>query len=359
MPYLALGSLAVGAYGASQAGGAPPSIPKYGFKRAVFMPKIMQYLQMGGDLSHLTARKIPKGRKRRGGNVATGFTDWVGNNYGMAGIGWGGDSKTGQYRKGWWLREDDGELTRVKRSDTIKAGKNKRLLISGDRAAAAFQAVEEENQLKQIAQREKNFNLLFGPDGPSYLKERVTDVPARQREAMGPAVTNLARAALGGAAGAGTLTTDAVMHNVAAPLAFQTEQYFQGLEDRAHAQQLGLSGIAGFGPEFAGNANLYNSPQSLEQLQQLGLASYGASMPAHMANAQGQYQADQQQLGMISGLAGGLGQMYGMNKMFGGGGFNQAATKGTSLASGGVYNWLNPMAGYRAGMGNPMTGWGI
>ncbi len=328
MPYLALGSLAVGAYGASQAGGAPPSIPKYGFKRAVFMPKIMQYLQMGGDLSHLMARKIPVAGYNKRGRSNLSKLGQFGAATSPTGAMFGrGENKTGQYRKGWWLREDDGELTRVKRTDTIKAGKNKRLLVTGDRAAAAFQAVEEENQLKQIAQREKNFNLLFGPDGPSYLKERVTDVPARQREAMGPAVTNLARAALGGAAGAGTITTDAVMHNVAAPLAFQTEQYFQGLEDRAHAQQLGLSGIAGFGPEFAGNANLYNSPQTLEQLQQLGLASYGASMPAHMANAQGQYQADQQQLGMISGLAGGLGQMYGMNKMFGAGGFNKAATQ--------------------------------
>lgn len=302
MPYvsgaLALGGAAAGYLG-SQGG---PSVKSRGLKQSVFHPQLIAFLQAGGDLSSLQVGKVLKGKSPGSKSSKTGKALFGPVTGGL----FDSDKKTGQYRRG--LYTSDG--TRVKKADTIKVG-NKRYLVGGDIARKAFEGQFDIAQKKQIEQTEKNFDLLFGKDGPQFLKDKITNRPDQLREAYGPAVSRGLQRALGGAAPGGTLTTDALLQRVSAPLAFQAESMFQQAEDVRNAQQLGLSGVPGFGQGFSADPNNFNTPQSREYLQGLGMNVFAGQQQASLANAGFANQRQGFQSGLLASGGAGLGNIFG------------------------------------------------
>jgi len=289
---------AAGAYFNSQ-GGA--SVKSRNFRQTAFQPLLLAFLQAGGDLGALTARKVA--RKGGGGGGGKGIGDFtINNGYGLS----GGGGKTGQYKPGWYL--EDG--TRVKKTDTVKFG-GQRVLISGDMAQKAFKDQFDIAQKQQVEQTQKNFDLIFGKDGPQFLKDKISNRPQQVRDAFGPAVSNGIREAIGGAAPAGTLTTDALLQRVGAGPAMQAESYFQQVEDAANAQQLGLSGVPGFGQGFSADPNNFLSPQGREYLQGLGLNSFQGQQGASLANAGFSNQRQGFQSGLFAGAGGSLAGLFG------------------------------------------------
>lgn len=273
----AIAAVAASAGGALAASNSAPSgfkLPKYGPYEAAFTPQILAFLQAGGDLGSIMASK-QKGKK------------------------------------GLYL--SDG--TKVNKADTIRFGGN-RVAVTGDATRGLYEKQFELAQQKQIDQTQKNFNLLFGEGGPPVLKDLIQNRPQQIREALGPSAGRLLRDALGGAAPRGTLTTDAVLQRASAPTAFAFEQYVQQAQDVANAQQLGLSGVPGFGGGFSADPQNFLSPQSIPTLQNLSLAAYGQGVfnPA-LASQQSRMQAQGFKAGLYGGLGGGVSQgLFGLSE---------------------------------------------
>ena len=305
MPYIQ-GGLALGGAAASYFNSQGGSKAKTrSFQQSVFQPQLIAFLQAGGDLKDLIASKVPKGRKpgSKGASSAYGIAGKaVADSFGVGQR----DKKTGRYKRGLYL--SDG--TRVRKADTIKFGGN-RIAIHTDRARDLFKKQFDIAQKQQIDQTQKNFDLLFGKDGPQFLRDKITNRPEQLREAYGPAVTRGLQRALGGAAPAGTLTTDALLQRVSAPLAFQAESMFQQAEDVRNAQQLGLSGVPGFGQGFSADPNNFNAPQGREYLQGLGLNVFAGNQGANLANAQFSNQRQGFQSGLLASGGAGLGSIFG------------------------------------------------
>lgn len=288
MAYLTAAGIAGGAGLAGALANAPsaPNLPSRGPRAAVFQPLLLAFLQAGGDLGALKVTR--KGRK---GN------------------------KRGPYIG------PDGQP--IRKADTVKLG-GERFLISGAGRDVINQQLQRAQE-EQVQQTQANFDLLFGENGPQFLKDRISNRPQQIRDAFGPAVSKGIREAIGGAAPAGTLTTDAILQRVSAPVAFQAETLFQQAEDARNAQELGLSGVPGYGSGFGSNPNNFVQPQGLGYLQGLGMQAFqtGQFAPA-LANYQGRAASQGYKSGLFSGaggqLAGIFGNAYTANKLAGSGG---------------------------------------
>jgi len=305
MAALIAGSLAAagGAYAASQSAPGSPNLPKYNPRQATFLPLLFSFLQSGGNIDDLLVRKVLKGGGGGGGGKKGLGKYTIDNAYGLG----GGGSSTGKYKQGWYL--PDG--TKVTKANTIKFG-NQRVLVTGDLARSTFQKQFDTAQEEALGQTQKNFDLIFGDKGPQFLKDRISNRPQQIRDAFGPAVSKGIRQAIGGAAPGGTLTTDAVLQRVSAPLAFQAETLFQQAEDARNAQELGLSGVPGYGSGFGSNPNNFLQPQSLDALQGLGLQAFtqGQFGPAY-ANYQGRASSQGYKSGLYAGAGGQIAGLFG------------------------------------------------
>ena len=239
-------------------------LPTRGPKGATFQPQLFAFMQAGGNLDDI---RVSRGGKRGKGafKLADGTT--------------------------------------VSRSETVKIGKER--FAIGEKTRDIFRKTFERAQQEQVGQTQKNFDLIFGKDGPQFLKDRISNRPQQIRDAFGPAVSRGIQQAIGAAAPTGTLTTDAVLQRVSAPLAFRAESQFQRAEDVRNAQELGLSGVPGFGQGFGADPSNFLSPQSLPFLQNLGAQAFqtGAFAP-QFANAQSNQQAKGFRAGLFSSAAG-------------------------------------------------------
>jgi len=180
-----------------------------------------------------------------------------------------------------------------------------------DEQAQKFTTQQRQQTLNDV---KGTFNDLFGPEGPAFLKDMLANRPEQVRAAFAPAVASAAQGAVGAAAPRGTLTTDAVLNQAVAPVALQ--------ENQTNAQQLGLAGIPGFGPQFGIQSSAFTTPQSLGELQNAFLASRSLSQQAAIASGQSQQSADALKAGMLAGLGSSFSGLSGAaaGGAFGGGG---------------------------------------
>lgn len=269
-------ALLAGAGGAAAYNALPggASLPSRGPRAATFQPLVFAFMQAGGDLDQIRAQ-----RKKVNGKY------------------------------GWYL--PDG--TEVRKSETVKIGNKDRVAIGGATQNIFAQQFQKASEM-QAQQTQKTYETLFGANGVPVLKEKISQRPQQIREAFGPAASRLLAGALGGAAPRGTLTTDAVLQRAAAPVAFDMERFFQQAQDVANAQELGLSGVPGFGQGFSSNPANFLGPQPLGHLQQLGLAGFEGQYNPALANYQSRAQAGAAKAGLYGGLSSSFGAgMQGWN----------------------------------------------
>ena len=268
------GGVAAALGGAALATATAPSgfdVPGYGAKKGTFLSVLQQFQQAGGDISKLQVTKV-----------------------------------RGKGSKGKW-RLPDGTI--VSRADTLTIG-NQRFAFGGPAAHAIFQGQLETDFKRQTEQKQKTYDSLFGAEGPQFLKDLLTNRPQQIRDAFASGFDDRLRGALGAAAPAGTLTTEAIQRQATAPVALESERFFQGVQDSVNAAQLGITGIPGFGTGFPFDPSNISGPQSQQTLQQIGLASAGLNSQIGLANAQSGFQSDLFKSGIYGGLGSGLSESF-------------------------------------------------
>lgn len=259
----AVASTAGGVVGALASAPDGFSLPTYGPKKATFQPLLLQFMQAGGDPSQLAVTKAGKGK---------------------------------------W-RMSDGTI--VSAAETVKFG-NQRYAVVGPAVQDLFQSTFQANADRQLQSKQEMFQSLFGPEGPQFLKDMITDRPRQVRDAFAPAFQDMLRGALGAAAPTGTLSTEAVQRQMAAPVALESERFFQSVQDASNAAQLGITGIPGFGTGFPFDPGNISGPQPLQYLQGLGLQAAGLAGNLSLAGNQSRFDAGLFKAGIYGGLGSGV-----------------------------------------------------
>jgi hypothetical protein len=182
--------------------------------------------------------------------------------------------------------------------------------------------VETILQDRQTRAREsfnKSFKSLFGEEGPPALQAIAAEAGGSLRRRFAPNVAQLLQEAIGSRAGAGTLTTDQVLQNAGAGVGLAAEQFFQGSETNARAQQLAIAGIPGLTSTVANVARPRESVggirQTLFNANSLGLQRAALEFQQDKFNTLLRQQQFGQLQGFGSGILGGAQQQNQFNSL--------------------------------------------